>query len=391
MLEIAKLFICNDYQTILKNAVKEGIKISGCGRCCLILRNKEDELVIKAGFPEGAHGIRLIIPPDSAADLFLRKVMEKGEECFVTDPYRDKRMNYLHDLVEGYDITSILFVPLSYNKETLGLMVFDGQRGHKFSRNKRQQIRWLRDLVSHSMGVLYDAYVTEEKIIRKEKLCELGKEYAGITHQLRNNATTSGGLASRIVKELKSQEPDLNKVSKFAGCIMADIGKIENSLNNVLAFVSCSNERLELEKVNIKDFLEKQVWYFSEEKNNKIVFSYDFKPENIMTDIDVKKFGQCVKDLLRNAHEAGATKINISTKLKYGRKLLITIQNNGEKVPDDLIVDDFLFNPFVTTKSRGTGLGLHLVRGTIEAHGGNICLEARNPHLTEFKIELLLE
>ncbi|HZH81411.1 MAG TPA: HAMP domain-containing sensor histidine kinase, partial [Gemmatimonadales bacterium] len=76
-------------------------------------------------------------------------------------------------------------------------------------------------------------------------------------------------------------------------------------------------------------------------------------------------------NLLRNAAEAmggrGAIDVGVTTE---GAGLLVTIADHGPGIPDEL--RQRVFEPYFTTKRDGTGLGLALVRQTIEAHQGTI-------------------
>ncbi len=65
--------------------------------------------------------------------------------------------------------------------------------------------------------------------------------------------------------------------------------------------------------------------------------------------------------------------------------LLVTVRDNGDGVPEDL--NDHLFDPFVTTRKNGTGLGLALVAKIVGDHGGIIDFESR-PRRTVFKVSL---
>src|SRR5438067_7197787 len=82
-------------------------------------------------------------------------------------------------------------------------------------------------------------------------------------------------------------------------------------------------------------------------------------------------FRSAFANLLRNAAEAmggrGSIEIAVS---RDGAGLAVTIADHGAGIPDDL--RQRVFEPYFTTKHDGTGLGLALVRQTIEAHNGSI-------------------
>lgn len=110
---------------------------------------------------------------------------------------------------------------------------------------------------------------------------------------------------------------------------------------------------------------------------------------------------QAFLNLVKNAAEAVPKKsgeIILSTAYKHGvhlavpgsdsrvyLPLMVSIQDNGKGIPQDL--HSCLFDPFVTTKSKGTGLGLALVAKIISDHGGVIEFESR-PRRTVFRLRL---
>jgi signal transduction histidine kinase len=77
-------------------------------------------------------------------------------------------------------------------------------------------------------------------------------------------------------------------------------------------------------------------------------------------------------NLLRNAVEAAgpASPIEVSVGLRAAGALLVRVVDHGPGVPAEL--RERVFDPYVTTKSEGTGLGLALVRQTVETHGGKV-------------------
>ena len=80
----------------------------------------------------------------------------------------------------------------------------------------------------------------------------------------------------------------------------------------------------------------------------------------------------------------------MSTK-KAGDKILISVRDNGNGIPQNIV--DKIFQPFFTTKptGQGTGLGLSLSYDIVKAHGGEIKVESKEGESTEFIIELPLK
>ncbi len=110
-------------------------------------------------------------------------------------------------------------------------------------------------------------------------------------------------------------------------------------------------------------------------------------PRPVMAQIDDTMIGQALTNLLKNAGEAiesyvekGAPdgfvpEIRVTMEV-HGPEALITISDNGVGLPEDRAR---LFEPYVTTRVKGTGLGLPIVKKIIEEHGGTLILTDAEP------------
>lgn len=113
---------------------------------------------------------------------------------------------------------------------------------------------------------------------------------------------------------------------------------------------------------------------------------------------------QVFLNLVKNAAEAiseGGGEIVLTTAYRHGVRfavpgsnsrvhlpLMVSVQDNGEGIPED--IQGYLFDPFVTTKPKGSGLGLALVAKIIDDHGGIIELDS-HPSRTVFKVMLPMD
>jgi signal transduction histidine kinase len=95
-----------------------------------------------------------------------------------------------------------------------------------------------------------------------------------------------------------------------------------------------------------------------------------------------------IRNLLRNARQAGATNVSVGLKLdSSARSVLITVRDDGPGIVPERAAQ--LFQPFVTDgKPAGTGLGLYLCRRYVELMHGDIALESAPGHGAKFSIRL---
>lgn len=103
--------------------------------------------------------------------------------------------------------------------------------------------------------------------------------------------------------------------------------------------------------------------------------------EDATADLDPDLIAQAVLNLLTNAAEAAletspAPEVRLGAEARAGR-VEITVEDNGPGVADDL--RDTIFQPFVTTKASGAGIGLNLARQIALSHGGDLVLSPAEP------------
>jgi signal transduction histidine kinase len=116
------------------------------------------------------------------------------------------------------------------------------------------------------------------------------------------------------------------------------------------------------------------------------------EPELPSAMLDVEQIKRVFVNLIDNALEAladvdGEPRITITTRHDAVRELLVaTLEDTGEGIPGG----DFkrLFQPYFSTRGRGTGLGLPIVSRIISEHDGKVYAEANSPRGARFVIEL---
>ena len=147
------------------------------------------------------------------------------------------------------------------------------------------------------------------------------------------------------------------------------------------------NINAEITEFNLRESFETVITIFWNKIKQGATVNNDI-PEDIVISGYADELTQVWTNLINNALYASGNKCTIRIRLEEDPQLhIIRISNNGPQIPPEII--HRIFEPFFTTKARGegTGLGLNIVQGVIEKHGGKIRCES-TPELTTFTIEL---
>ena len=203
-----------------------------------------------------------------------------------------------------------------------------------------------------------------------------------IAHEMRNHISICELYTQIIRKNLEKEGIEIASVDNALNCINKSL-KIMS--NNLLDLKSLDNFNLKV--CNIKQILESGIKLSTVYVTDKNITITSNITTNAEVYIDENKFLACVVNIIKNAIEAIKTegKIEIYAEEK-DEKICIKISNNGEAIPQDKL--STIFEEGFTTKSTGSGLGLHICANNLKAQNAVLKLNKSTDEKTEFEIVL---
>ncbi|KIQ94146.1 Sporulation kinase A [Anoxybacillus thermarum] len=223
------------------------------------------------------------------------------------------------------------------------------------------------------------------QIKEAEKLAIAGRIAAGIAHEIRNPLTTVRGY----LQFLKEQLPE-HIVTLIDQLLIPELDRANDIITDFLNVAKPSEVKAEW--IGINEFIRHDLDLLlrSEALLHNVGLSYhlDEKLQQYVVNIDKNQLLQVFINLFRNAIEAKTEKslrVDIETKL-HNNLVQIYVRDNGPGIPSTII--HHIFDPFFSTKSTGTGLGLSLSRKIIELHKGSMRVQSEFGHGSCFIIEL---
>lgn len=224
----------------------------------------------------------------------------------------------------------------------------------------------------------------QDELIKKERLAAIGQMASVVGHEIRNPLAVINNSIYFIKTKLGvGGEPD-QKITKHIKIIESEIQQANGIINEILTY---SRQReLQLERVRINDWLEEllSVYPFPAHVQPEKLFD----PGNPFVEIDKTEMQQAVRNLVGNGIEVmpppKGGKVTVRTVVPEAGWVRIDIADAGSGIPQDVL--DKIFAPFFTTKARGTGLGLAVVRKVVDHHKGKVDVESTVGVGTTFKL-----
>ncbi|MBK8284211.1 MAG: HAMP domain-containing protein [Ahniella sp.] len=192
-----------------------------------------------------------------------------------------------------------------------------------------------------------------------------------LAHEIKNPLTPIQLAAERVKHRLsgKLAEPDREVVDRATQTIVQQVEALKRMVNDFGQYARPS--RVSRERFAPVDLLDQVARLYEASAQCRI--ERDFKAADVQIDGDRDRLRQVFVNLLTNAIEAGAelAPLRISlTSRREGDSLLVAVRDFGPGLPADFA--QYAFEPYRSTKPKGSGLGLSLVKKVMEEHGGTV-------------------
>jgi PAS domain S-box-containing protein len=240
----------------------------------------------------------------------------------------------------------------------------------------------------------------ELQIRRSDRLASLGTLSAGMAHEIKNPLVSIKTFAQLLPE--RYHESDFRET--FSSLIVHEIDRIDSLVNQLLRFARPAKPLLR--PMHVHEVLEKTLQLVQHrlyQKEIKLNRTLEASLDTIRADSD--QMEQVFLNFFLNAMDAmkRGGELTVETEIRTGDSLVthllpesenrhealcISIRDTGEGIKKEDIAR--VFDPFFTTKDFGTGLGLSVVHGIIEEHGGQIEVESEVAKGTAFHIFLPL-
>ncbi len=219
----------------------------------------------------------------------------------------------------------------------------------------------------------------EEQLNRADRLAAVGRLASGLAHEIRNPLASISGSVQLLLEDEKVSNEDRHLMN----IVVKEADRLSLLLSDFLNFARPSV--LQLEKIDMSALVDELIVLVNASGQFQGVTIEKKCQGPAQMIVDPQKMNQVLWDLMINAGDAAKPDGRIRIEIN-GAQGEIVIEDSGAGITDE--DQDKLFEPFYTTKDKGTGLGLANVYANIEAHQGRIYVEPGDLGGARFIIEL---
>jgi len=310
-------------------------------------------------------------------------VCENRQPVLLKHPHKDPRWRGRHLEFPSDQIASFLAVPVVSRGKTIGVLrairrtTDNPLLDNTFTETDMKVLLAIAEQLATGLENIRNL----ETLIRSERMVAWGELSAKSSHMIGNRVFALKGDVNEL-KHLLSDEP-LNReaLSEIQDSLSANILRIEEILQDFRDFLTATQLTLSPGDVN-KIILETVREVLPKNASNIELQLADNLP---MALIDEKKFRRAISELLENAlgyTTDGSLRIETGiepagqNKRRSKAMIRIAVEDTGPGVPLDK--KSQIFQPFYSSRVKGMGLGLSIVKGIVDSHGGTV-FEEGNP------------
>ena len=227
--------------------------------------------------------------------------------------------------------------------------------------------------------------ISRDRLVQSEKLAAVGQLAAGIAHEIRNPLTSMKMIVQLLKRRLQNDETGLESVQ----AVLDEINRLEVIINGLLDFARPM--KLDLRAASVADVMNDVLKFMEADLRHrkiKLINQTDTALPELMLDTDRMKqvFMNVILNSMQAMPEGGELAINYHYDTENHRAQVVEVSDTGVGMSQEVL--SHAFEPFFSTKTGGTGLGLANVRKIMEQHGGNIQVESAEDQGTKVIVSI---
>ncbi|MBI4801234.1 MAG: HAMP domain-containing protein [Elusimicrobia bacterium] len=237
---------------------------------------------------------------------------------------------------------------------------------------KEEQVRLNHSLENRVEARTRELKSAQDELIKKERLAAIGQMASVVGHEIRNPLAVINNSIYFIKTKINSAAgssavPVEPKIIKHISIIESEIRQANGIIDEILGFAR--TRELNLKLTHLNSYVDDLLMSFPCPAHIELV--KEMTSENPTVNIDTDEMTQAVRNLIKNGIEVMPERGKITVRTEViGEMVRLDVEDAGHGIPKETL--EKIFAPFFTTKARGTGLGLAVVKKVLDRHKGRV-------------------
>ena len=228
----------------------------------------------------------------------------------------------------------------------------------------------------------------QDGLLHVSRLRSMGQMAAALAHELNQPLTATANYVRAALRMIEQPETNMARVRQAMNLAAQQTLRSGEIIRRLRAFVARGEVAKRPESVaKVIEEASALALVGAKERGIKVLIRID--PDLPTAEVDRVQIQQVLLNLIRNAVEAmeghEVRELSIGTATEAGA-VLVSVADTGGGIPPE--IETRLFQPFVTTKADGMGIGLSVCRTIVEAHGGRLWVESNTGGGSVFRFTL---
>lgn len=299
-----------------------------------------------------------------------------------TKPQEDPRWRARYVEFPGEEIASFLCVPVMYRKRPIGAL----RAVRQTPDNRYLDVRFtpsdeqILSAIADQLGTGLEHIRSVQKQVTSERMAAWGELSAKSSHMIGNRVFALKGDVNELRHLVEDSQPDLVQIREIQQSLHTNVTRVEEILQDFRDFLTAT--KLEPEPTDLNVLVEETVREVFP-RRSRVVLNVQLDSTLRAANVDPKRLRRAVSELIENSFnyvEKGQMRVATAyaeaedirhAALPQGKKYAkIEIEDSGPGVTEDKKA--LIFQPFFSGRVKGMGLGLSIVKGIVDAHGGAV-------------------
>jgi signal transduction histidine kinase len=325
-------------------------------------------------------------------------VCETGQPISLDSPQKDPRWRGKYVEFPSDEIAHFLAVPIVSRGKCVGAVrvlrrVTDNPYlDNRFTPSEQRVLHSIAEQVATGLENIRNV----ERMLRSERMIAWGELSAKSSHMIGNRVFALKGDVNELEHALETPEPDIKELKELQKSLWTNVMRVEEILQDFRDFLTAT--QLTRSAGDLNELVKETV---SEvfPRRSQITLDLQLAEKLPLVSMDAKKLRRAVSELIENSMNYMAEgRLRIATSMadekarRQGRLaqdkqyVQLELEDTGPGVREEQ--KEVIFQPFFSNRVKGMGLGLSIVKGIVDAHGGGVFEAGEEGHGAKFVILL---